>query len=142
MGGSRGIVGLAIAAAVALSGSALALAAPKGGAGGGKDSGSGSTSGVITVADAVYGGTTTATVNPGGEDVYVFVQCYAPDFGGQYVYAAYFPVDAANKAEIGPLWSTLWPGGDAACQAQEGYFTRNGFGKWVDAATTTFRVTG
>ena len=98
--------------------------------------------GVITVPDAAYGGTTTATVNPGGTNTYVFVQCYAPDFGGTYVYAAYFPVDSSNHAQLGPLWSTLWPQGNAACRAQEGYFTRNGFGRWESLATTTFRVAG
>ena len=60
----------------------------------------------------------------------MYVQCYAPDFGGEYVYAAFFPADANNQAQIGPLWSTVWPQSSAACQAQEGYFTRNGFGKW------------
>ena len=108
----------------------------------GKGGGSGAVKGVITVPDATYAGTTTATVNPGGADTYVFAQCYAPDFGGSYVYAAYFPVDAANQATIGPLSSSLWPGGSASCRAQEGYFARAGFGRWVSLATTTFRVTG
>lgn len=107
-----------------------------------KGGGNGAVKGVITVPDAAYAGMTTATVNPGGANTYVFVQCYAPDFGGTYVYAAYFPVDANNQAAIGPLWSTLWPQGDASCRAQEGYFTRNGFGRWVSEATTTFSVTG
>src|ERR687887_59075 len=73
--------------------------------------GQGGVSGAITVDDAVWAGTTTATVNPGGENVYVFVQCYAPDIGGEYAYARYFPVDGTNHAAIGPLWSTLWPQG-------------------------------
>ena len=141
MGGKRGLVGLVLMSAAVLASSAIAVAAPKGGSG--KDAGgAGNVTGVISVPDTVYAGTTTATVNPGGEDVYVFVQCYTPDFGGAYVYAAYFPVDGNNQAQVGPLWSTKWLGGDAACQAQEGYFTRNGFGRWVDVATTTFRVTG
>ncbi len=97
---------------------------------------------MITVPDALYAGMTTATVNPGGANTYVFVQCYAPDFGGKYVYAAYFPVDSSNHAAVGPLWSTLWPQGDASCKAQEGYFTKNGFGRWVSLATTTFHVSG
>ena len=102
----------------------------------------GKVTGVITVPDAQYAGTTTATVNPGGADSYVFVQCYAPAFGGKYVYAVYFPVDSSNHATIGPLRSTLWTQGPASCKAQEGYFTRNGFGRWVSLASTTFRVTG
>ena len=97
--------------------------------------------GVITVQQPVsHGATTTAAVHPGGANVYVFVQCYTPDFGGEYVYAAYFPVGADNSATIGPLWSTLWNSGGAACRAQEGYFTRNGFGRWVVEAQTTFSV--
>lgn len=108
----------------------------------GKGGGNGAARGVITVPDATYGGTTTAIVNPGGAETYVFAQCYAPDFGGTYVYAAYFPVDAANQAQIGPLTSSLWQGGNASCRAQEGYFARAGFGRWVSLATTTFRVTG
>jgi hypothetical protein len=126
-----------IAAVVALTATAtvgVAVAA--------KGGGNGAVSGVISVPDAQYAGTTVATVNPGGADTYVFVQCWAPDAGGKYVYAAYFPVDSSNQATIGPLWSTLWPQGDASCTAQEGYFTRNGFGRWESVASTTFRVTG
>ena len=33
---------------------------------------------------------------------------------GEYVYAAYFPVDVNNQAQVGPLWSTLWLEGDAS----------------------------
>ena len=98
-------------------------------------------SGVISVPDAAYGGMTTATVNPGGANTYVFVQCYR-DSDGKYVYAAYFAVDSSNHASVGPLWSTLWPSGSASCTAQEGYFRRDGFGKWVSLASTTFRVAG
>lgn len=127
----RALVGLFLGFALVFAGAALAA---KGGNGGGNGSG------VITVPDAVYGGMTTATVNPGGADTYVFVQCYAPN--GDYVYAAYFATDASNRAEIGPLSSPLWLGGGASCKAQEGYFTRNGFGRWVSLATTTFNVTG
>ena len=114
-------VGLLLVVALVFAGGAVAA---KGGGG------NGPATGVISVPDAAYGGMATATVNPGGADTYVFVQCYAPDFGGKYVYAAYVPVDANNQAAVGPLWSTLWPRGDASCQAQEGYFTRNGFGRW------------
>jgi hypothetical protein len=128
-------VGLFLVFALVPAGAAVA---GKGGGG----NGNGHTTGTITVPDAEYGGTTTATVNPGGAETYVFVQCYAPDFGGEYVYAAYFSVDSTNQAVIGPLWSTLWTQGDAACQAQEGYFTRNGFGRWESLATTTFHVAG
>ena len=94
-------------------------------------------SGQITVAEPVsHGGMTTATVNPGGADVYVFVRCYAPDLDGAYVYAAYFPVTAV----IGPLASSLWTSGGASCIAEEGYFARNGFGRWVLLASDHFSV--
>jgi hypothetical protein len=94
----------------------------------------------VSVPDGVYGGSTTAVAYPGGNDVYVFVQCYAPDFEGRYIYAAYFQVDENNQVEIGPFWSTLWPNSGAACTAEEGYFTRDGFGKWKALASTTFNV--
>ena len=81
---------------------------------------------------------TTATVNPGGTDVHVLVKCYTGD--GAFVYAAYFPVDANNSAQIGPLWSTPWSNSSATCPAEDGYYTRNGFGKWVVNASTTFAV--
>ena len=128
----RALVGVIASLMLMFAGTALAA---KGGGG--------SVTGHISVPDATYGGTTTATVNPGDPNTYVLVQCYAPDFGGSYVYAAYFPVDTATKqATIGPLSSTLWARGAASCRAQEGYYTRNGFGRWVVLATTTFRVTG
>jgi hypothetical protein len=98
-------------------------------------------SGQITVAEPVsHGGLTTATVNPGGADVYVFVRCYTPDLDGAYVYAAYFPVGADQTAVIGPLASSLWTSGGASCIAEEGYFTRNGFGRWVLQASDHFSV--
>jgi hypothetical protein len=134
MGVSKKLFGLIVAGAAVIGMSSIAIA--------GKGGGAASVTGHISVPDAVYGGMTTATVNPGGTDVYVYVQCYAPEFGGTYVYAAFFPVDANKQAQVGPLWSTLWPQGPASCQAQEGSFTRNGFGKWDPVATTTFMVTG
>lgn len=97
--------------------------------------------GVISVELPVaHGETTTATVNPGGSDTYVRLRCYAPDLGGAFVYGRYFAVDSANHAILGPLASTLWTSGRASCIAEEGYFTRNGLGKWVILATTTFAV--
>lgn len=97
-------------------------------------------SGTITVPDTVYGGTTTAIVSddevrPNSTGNYVFVQCYNPS----YVYAAYFIVDDGH-AVIGPLASSLWTQGSASCLATEGYFTKNGFGKWVPIAQTAFMV--
>jgi hypothetical protein len=98
-------------------------------------------SGAISVQLPVaHGETTVATVNPGGADVYVRLRCYAPDLGGAFVYGRYFPVDSSHQATLGPLASTLWTSGGATCIAEEGYFTRNGLGKWVISATTTFAV--
>ncbi len=140
-------VGSAIAEAALIVAIGVALVFGVAVVGGSKPAGAGNAfaakplSGVITVQVPVaHGETTGATVNPGGTDVYVFVQCYAPDFGGEYVYAAYFPVSADKTATIGPLASSLWKSGGASCRAQEGYFTRNGFGKWVALAKTTFTV--
>ena len=134
----RFITTIAVAAALVVAAPAIA---DKGGNGNG-NGGNGPSTGVITVSDAVYAGMTTATVNPGGADTYVFVQCYAPDFNGAYVYAGVLPGGFDQPSSDRALWSTLWPQGDASCQAQEGYFTRNGFGRWVDLATTTFHVDG
>jgi hypothetical protein len=98
-------------------------------------------SGRITVAEPVaHGETTTATVNPGGSDVYVFVSCYAPDMSGAYVFAAYYPVGSDDTASIGPLASSRWTSGRGSCVAEEGYFARNGLGKWVIQATDHFTV--
>ncbi len=93
--------------------------------------------GVVTVEQPVaHGETTTATVNPGGSRTYVLVQCYTPD--GAYVYAAFFGVDADNRATVGPLTSSLWPSGAGDCTAQEGTFAKNG--RWQVAASTSFSV--
>lgn len=94
-------------------------------------------SGTISVNTPVHHGeTTTVSVTPGGENVYVFVRCYNPEF----VYAAYFPVDSNGNATIGPLTSSLWASGGANAIAEEGYFRRDGFGRWVVLASTEFEV--
>lgn len=101
--------------------------------------GKAATGGVVSVPDAAYGSTVTATANPGGADVYVYVQCYTPDIDGKYVYAAFFPV-VNGQATVGPLAATTWPNSDAGCTAQEGSFARDGWGKWNPVASTTFHV--
>jgi hypothetical protein len=94
--------------------------------------------GAISVEVPVHHGeTTSATVNPGGTDVYVRVRCWVD---GDMVYGRFFDVDGNARAQIGPLASTLWESGGARCEAQEGYFTRNGLGKWVVVADTSFDV--
>jgi hypothetical protein len=115
----------------------IALAAmPAHAAKGGKGRNASSSDPSIVVPDAVYGDEVVATATPGGSDVYVFVQCYNPE----YVYAAYFLVDAGGYATLGPLHASTWPNSAARCTASEGYFTRDGFGKWVEYASTTFNV--
>jgi hypothetical protein len=99
-------------------------------------------SGHITVQTPVaYGDTTVATVNPGGSNRYVLLKCYAPDLDGTLVYGGYFPVNADKQSTLGPFSSYHWTSGGAACTAAEGYFTRDGLGKWVVDASTTFSVT-
>ena len=84
--------------------------------------------------DGVFGGTTTATANPGG-DVAVHAQCVQ---GGVTVYAEVVSVDAQNQAvlTLGP--TPRWSGGAADCTAEEGYWTRTG--RWRVLAATTFHV--
>ena len=65
----------------------------------------------------------TATVNPGGTDVYVLVRCYTPDFVGEFVHVRYFPEDGDNSADISVLSSRLWPDSAAQCSAEGGYYT-------------------
>lgn len=124
---SRRIKPAALLAALALVVTAsTVLAAPK-------------PSGHLTVDEPVaYGGMTTAHANPGGTGVYVFSQCW--DANGMYVYAAYSAVAADNIATVGPMWSPVWSRSGANCTAREGYFTRNGFGRWVTLAETSFTV--
>jgi hypothetical protein len=99
-------------------------------------------SGHITVGTPVaYGETTIATVNPGGSNHYVLLKCYTPDLTGTLVYGGYFAVNADKQAVLGPFSSYHWTGGGATCTAAEGYFLRDGLGKWVVEASTTFSVT-
>lgn len=97
-------------------------------------------SGVISVPDAVCGGMMTATVNPGGTDVYVLVRYYTPDFDGEFVYVRYFPEDGDNSADIGLLSSRLWPDSGSSVLGRGGLLHRDGLGRWVVVAATTFFV--
>ena len=98
-------------------------------------------SGTVTVSagTVLHGGTASVAVSPAGENNHVFVQCYSPDINGKYVYAAYFSAKS-SPVTVGPLKSTLWPNSDADCTADLGYFTRDGFGRWVSFAKTSFEV--
>ena len=104
-----------------------------GGHGGDSTTGGGATA-VIVVPDGVFGGTTTATANPGGSDAWVHVRCYQ---GGGVAMEAYVAVDGASQAtiQLGPTPS--WSGGEASCEAEEGYWANS---RWRVLAATTFNV--
>lgn len=90
----------------------------------------------ITVPDGVFGGTTTATANP-GDGSWALAACYQ---NGAQVYGQYVKIDASNQAvfTLGPTPS--WSGGAANCIAEEGTFGSNG--RWHSIASTTFNVSG
>jgi hypothetical protein len=92
--------------------------------------------GHITVPDGVYGGTTTATLNPGGTGIWAYARCYQ---GETLVYAETVRANSSNEATftLGP--TPLWTGGAANCTAEEGTWSRNH--KWRAVAATTFNVT-
>jgi hypothetical protein len=96
--------------------------------------GAGRGGGVITVPDGAYAGTTTATVNPGG-DAWARARCYQ---NGMMVYSQSVRVDANNQAtfQLGP--TPLWQGGDASCTAEELTLQKNG--RWHVVASTTFNA--
>lgn len=93
--------------------------------------------GHLVVPDGVYGETVLASANLGGDGVYVLARCWLID--GTYVFAAYYPV-VDNTATLGPLAATTWSNARATCIGEEGYFKREGWGKWVKLATDTFEV--
>lgn len=97
----------------------------------------GRSSGTITVPDGVFAGTTTATVNPGGEQTWVFAECAQ---GGSVVYRQWVKAAADNTAvlTLGPTPS--WSSGGATCFAQEGYWFKGS--RWRVVAETTFTVSG
>lgn len=99
----------------------------------------------ISVADTTYAATSVATVDGvSRSDVYVYVQCWAPDFAGDYVFAAYYAV-TGSEVTVGPFatgstWSTSRP---ADCRAEAGFFKAQGFGDWKRLTnSTTFHVSG
>ena len=110
--------------------------AARGGNGNGPGGGGGGTSGSITVLDGIFGGTTTATVNPGGEGTRVHTICF--NDGGTAM-ESYVGVDANNQATItlGPTPS--WSSGPATCVAEEGYWSNT---RWRAVAETSFFVSG
>lgn len=104
---------------------------------GGADADKGRHGGSITVPDGVFGGSVTATVNPGGTDTWARAFCYQ---NGQLVYGQYERVNADNQATftLGPTPS--WQSGDASCVAEE--LTKKSNGLWRVLASTTFNAQG
>jgi hypothetical protein len=99
----------------------------------------------VTVEDTSYGETSTATVEGvKRNDAFVFVQCWTPDFEGEYVFAAYYAVVGDDPVTVGPFatgstWSTPAP---AQGRAQVGFFKARGFGDWKPITEpTTFDIT-
>ena len=94
-------------------------------------------SGHITVPDGVFGGTTEATVNPGGDTIWVMAECWQ---NAQVVYRQYVKVGDDNVATLtlGPTPS--WQGGAASCSAEEGTWFKGT--RWRVLASTTFEVAG
>ena len=102
--------------------------------GGNGRGGGNTTGGTLSVPDGVFGGTTTATANPGG-DAWVKARCFQ---NGTLVYYQSDRVDLNNQVvlTLGP--TPLWSAGGACGTAEEGYYTSNW--AWRTLATTTFRV--
>ena len=92
--------------------------------------------GQITVPDGVFGGTTTATLNPGGSGTWAYAACSQND---TLVYAQYVMASGTTATfTLGPTPS--WTSGPADCTAQEGYWGSNG--RWRVIASTTFSAAG
>ena len=93
--------------------------------------------GHIAVPDGVFGGTTTATLNPGGSETWAKAECYRDDV---LVYAQFVRASAENTAtfNLGPTPS--WTFGAASCTAVEGYWSNTN--RWRVIASTTFNVSG
>lgn len=96
---------------------------------------------VLSTATTPHGSTISAGVTTNSPyDNRLFTQCYSPTMGGTYVYAAYSGIENGQSL-IGPLTSSLWPDSGAECSVKLGYFTRDGFGKWVTLSSSSFKVT-
>jgi hypothetical protein len=94
--------------------------------------------GTVSVPDGVFGGTTTATANPGDDGTWVIVDCSQNDV---IVYRQAVKVDPATHQATFTLGPTpLWSSGAASCRAEEGYWFK--LTRWRVLATTTFNVSG
>lgn len=99
----------------------------------------------ISVDDTVWGGTATALVvasEPAKNATvnYVFAQCWS-EVDGEYLFAAFYGI-TDNSSTLGPfVTGSTWTQPEPAdCEASVGYFTRQGFGRWVEAGQTLFNV--
>jgi hypothetical protein len=112
---------------------ALAGATQSGGLVGGVDAGRAAAN--LTVPDGVFGGTSVAHANPGGDGTWVHATCMQ---GGAVAMVQWVRVDATNHATLtlGPTPS--WQSGGASCVAEEGYFSANG--RWRVQDTDAFTV--
>ena len=89
----------------------------------------------LTVPDGVFGGTTVAHANPGGDGTWVHATCMT---GGQIGLTQWVRVDATNNATLTLGPTPTWTSGGASCSAEEGYFASNG--RWRVLTTTIFAV--
>jgi len=130
----EGLLILGTIAALVLAGTVATRGEP----GGATSAFAGRNSGVITVPDGVFAGTTTATANPGDEDTWAMAVCSQ---AGTVVYRQAVKVDPSTHQATFTLGPTqLWSGGAATCQAEEGYWFKGT--RWRVLATTTFNVSG
>ncbi|TAK01080.1 MAG: hypothetical protein EPO36_06565 [Chloroflexota bacterium] len=131
------IEGLVILATIAALIVAMTLIA-RGEPGGADDAFAGRNSGVLTIPNGTFAGTTTATANPGGEGTWVMAECFQ---NGTIVYRQYVKVDASSHQatlNLGPTPS--WASGAATCRGEEGYWSKGN--RWRVIATTSFEVSG
>ena len=130
----EGLLILAIVVALAFA----ATLASRGEPGGAADAFAGRNNGVLTIPDGTFGGTTTATANPGVEGTWVFAECSQ---NGAVVYRQYVKVDPATRQAtltLGPTPS--WTSGAATCRGEEGFWFKGS--RWRVVASTTFEAAG
>ena len=120
---------------------ALAFAATlvlRGEPGGATDAFAGRNSGVLTIPNGSFGGTTVADANPGVEGTWVMAECFQ---NGVVVYRQYVKVDPATRQAVLTLGPTpSWTSGPATCRGEEGTWFKGS--RWRVVATTTFEAAG
>ena len=86
----------------------------------------------LTVPDGVFGGTTEALANPGGDGTWIHATCLQ---AGQVAMSQWARVDATNHATLTLGPTSTWTRGGASCTAEQGYFAGNGRWRVQDSAT-------